>query len=98
VALVETVAHTESAMKFYDDPQVIVDVGGQDIKLIVLKNGRFKGSAAIFDVVLGSTAQRDQSFIGAYPAFRRRPSEIRYAGAGIPLRHVAGPKHAAVAG
>ncbi|MCU1340059.1 MAG: hypothetical protein JWO19_5640 [Bryobacterales bacterium] len=42
VALVETVAHTESAMKFYDDPHVILDVGGQDIKLIVLKNGRVK--------------------------------------------------------
>ena len=42
VALVETVAHTESAMRFYDDPHVIVDVGGQDIKLIVLKNGRVK--------------------------------------------------------
>jgi predicted CoA-substrate-specific enzyme activase len=42
VALVETVAHTESALKYYDDPHVIVDVGGQDIKLIVLKNGRVK--------------------------------------------------------
>jgi predicted CoA-substrate-specific enzyme activase len=42
VALVETVAHTESAMKFYEDPHVIVDVGGQDIKLIVLKGGRVK--------------------------------------------------------
>ena len=42
VALVETVAHTESAIRFYDDPHVIVDVGGQDIKLIVLKNGRVK--------------------------------------------------------
>jgi len=42
VALVETVAHTESAVRFYDDPHVIVDVGGQDIKLIVLKNGRVK--------------------------------------------------------
>jgi predicted CoA-substrate-specific enzyme activase len=42
VALVETVAHTESALRFYDDPHVIVDVGGQDIKLIVLKNGRVK--------------------------------------------------------
>src|SRR4029079_17859310 len=28
--------------KFYEDPHVIVDVGGQDIKLIVLKNGRVK--------------------------------------------------------
>jgi len=41
-ALVETVAHTESAMKFYKDPHVIVDVGGQDIKLIVLHDGRVK--------------------------------------------------------
>ena len=42
VALVETVAHTESAMRFYNDPHCIVDVGGQDIKLIVLKDGRVK--------------------------------------------------------
>ena len=41
-ALVETVAHTESAIRFYQDPHVIVDVGGQDIKLIVLKDGRVK--------------------------------------------------------
>jgi activator of 2-hydroxyglutaryl-CoA dehydratase/predicted nucleotide-binding protein (sugar kinase/HSP70/actin superfamily) len=39
-ALVETVAHTEAALAFYDDPQVIVDVGGQDIKLILLRHGR----------------------------------------------------------
>src|SRR5213595_3014876 len=42
VALVETVAHTESAPKFYEDPHVIVDVGGQDIKIIILHNGRVK--------------------------------------------------------
>ncbi len=41
-ALVETVAHTESAVKYYTDPHVIVDVGGQDIKLIVLNEGRVK--------------------------------------------------------
>ncbi len=41
VALVETVAHTESALKFYEDPHVIV-VGGQDIKIIILHNGRVK--------------------------------------------------------
>ncbi len=41
-ALVETVAHTESAVKYYKDPHVIVDVGGQDIKLIVLTDGRVK--------------------------------------------------------
>jgi activator of 2-hydroxyglutaryl-CoA dehydratase/predicted nucleotide-binding protein (sugar kinase/HSP70/actin superfamily) len=39
-ALVETVAHTEAALAFYDDPQAIVDVGGQDIKLILLRDGR----------------------------------------------------------
>jgi activator of 2-hydroxyglutaryl-CoA dehydratase/predicted nucleotide-binding protein (sugar kinase/HSP70/actin superfamily) len=42
VALVETVAHTESAKRFYKDPHVIVDVGGQDIKIIVLRDGRVK--------------------------------------------------------
>ena len=42
VALVETVAHTESALKFYEDPHVIVDMGGQDIKIIILHNGRVK--------------------------------------------------------
>jgi predicted CoA-substrate-specific enzyme activase len=42
VALVETVAHTKSALRFCSDPQCIVDVGGQDIKIIVLRNGRIK--------------------------------------------------------
>lgn len=42
VATAETVAHTESAKQLYRDPHVIVDVGGQDIKLIVLKDGRVK--------------------------------------------------------
>lgn len=40
VALVETVAHTEAAVHFYPDTDVIVDVGGQDIKLIILDQGR----------------------------------------------------------
>jgi predicted CoA-substrate-specific enzyme activase len=42
VALVETVAHTESALRFFTDPHVIVDVGGQDIKIIILSDGRVK--------------------------------------------------------
>ncbi len=42
VALVETVAHTEACLHFYPEADVIVDVGGQDIKLIVLKDGRVK--------------------------------------------------------
>ncbi|MCX6551037.1 MAG: acyl-CoA dehydratase activase-related protein [Acidobacteria bacterium] len=41
-ALVETVAHAESALQLYEDPHVIVDVGGQDIKIIALRNGRVK--------------------------------------------------------
>ncbi|MFQ5422874.1 MAG: BadF/BadG/BcrA/BcrD ATPase family protein [Phycisphaerae bacterium] len=42
VALVETVAHTEAGLHFYPGTDVIVDVGGQDIKLIILKNGQVK--------------------------------------------------------
>ena len=42
VAIVETVAHTKSAIHFYDDVDVIVDVGGQDIKVIVLNDGKVK--------------------------------------------------------
>jgi predicted CoA-substrate-specific enzyme activase len=42
VALVETVAHTQAGMLFYPGTDVIVDVGGQDIKLIVLRNGEVK--------------------------------------------------------
>jgi len=41
-AIVETVAHTESALHFYDDVDVVCDVGGQDIKIIILKNGKVK--------------------------------------------------------
>ncbi|MFB3813105.1 MAG: BadF/BadG/BcrA/BcrD ATPase family protein [Terriglobales bacterium] len=41
-AIVETVAHTEAALHFYPDADVICDVGGQDIKLIVLQDGRVK--------------------------------------------------------
>jgi predicted CoA-substrate-specific enzyme activase len=42
VALVETVAHAQAGLHFYPDTDVIVDVGGQDIKLIILKNGQVK--------------------------------------------------------
>ncbi len=40
VALVETVAHTMSALHYFDDVDVICDVGGQDIKIIILKDRR----------------------------------------------------------
>jgi predicted CoA-substrate-specific enzyme activase len=42
VALVETVAHAQAGLAFYPDTDVIVDVGGQDIKIIILKNGQVK--------------------------------------------------------
>ena len=42
VALVETVAHAEAGLHFYKNVDVICDVGGQDIKIIVLKHGRVK--------------------------------------------------------
>jgi predicted CoA-substrate-specific enzyme activase len=40
VALVETVAHTQAAQRFYNNVDVICDVGGQDIKLILLHQDR----------------------------------------------------------
>ncbi|HBY63423.1 MAG TPA: CoA activase, partial [Solibacterales bacterium] len=41
-AVVETVAHTQAGLHFYNDVDVICDIGGQDIKIIILKNGRVK--------------------------------------------------------
>ena len=41
-AVVETVAHTQAGLHFYDDIDVICDIGGQDIKIIILKAGRVK--------------------------------------------------------
>ncbi len=41
-AVVETVAHTNSALHFYKDVDVICDIGGQDIKIMMLKNGQVK--------------------------------------------------------
>ena len=40
--IVETVAHTASAIHYYKDVDIICDVGGQDIKIILLKNGQVK--------------------------------------------------------
>ncbi|MBN1447837.1 MAG: CoA activase [Bacteroidetes bacterium] len=40
VSLVETVAHTQAAQRFYRNVDVICDVGGQDIKLILLHQDR----------------------------------------------------------
>ena len=42
IALVETVAHARSGLHYRADADVICDVGGQDIKVILLKNGVVK--------------------------------------------------------
>ncbi len=42
IAVVETVAHTISAKHFFKNVDVIVDVGGQDIKVMILRNGEVK--------------------------------------------------------
>lgn len=39
VALVETIAHAESALYYYPETDLLIDVGGQDIKVIFIKNG-----------------------------------------------------------
>lgn len=39
VNIVETVAHMMSAVRFFGDVDVICDIGGQDIKVLFLKNG-----------------------------------------------------------
>jgi predicted CoA-substrate-specific enzyme activase len=39
VALVETVAHAKSSLRLFPDVDAIIDVGGQDIKIILLKDG-----------------------------------------------------------
>jgi len=41
-ALVETVAHAKSSLRLFPDVDAIIDVGGQDIKIIVLQNGTVK--------------------------------------------------------
>ena len=42
MALVETVAHAKSSLHLFPDVDAIIDVGGQDIKIIVLQNGTVK--------------------------------------------------------
>lgn len=42
LALVETVAHTQSGLHYFPDADVICDVGGQDIKIVILKDGAVK--------------------------------------------------------
>jgi len=39
VAIVETVAHASAALKFFPDVDVICDVGGSDVKIMILRQG-----------------------------------------------------------
>jgi predicted nucleotide-binding protein (sugar kinase/HSP70/actin superfamily) len=41
-AIVETVAHAKAAVHQYKDVDVICDVGGQDIKIMILRDGQVK--------------------------------------------------------
>jgi predicted CoA-substrate-specific enzyme activase len=43
VNVVETVAHMVSAFHFFEDVDVVCDIGGQDIKVLFLKNGDIQG-------------------------------------------------------
>jgi predicted CoA-substrate-specific enzyme activase len=40
LTIVETVAHMRSAVAYYGDVDIICDIGGQDIKVLFMKNGR----------------------------------------------------------
>ena len=40
LTVVETVAHMRSSVKCYGDIDIICDIGGQDIKVLFLRNGR----------------------------------------------------------
>lgn len=42
VNIVETIAHMKSAVHYFGDIDVICDVGGQDIKVLFLKNGEIR--------------------------------------------------------
>ena len=42
IALVETVAHAKSSLRLFPDVDAIIDVGGQDIKIIILQDGAVK--------------------------------------------------------
>jgi predicted CoA-substrate-specific enzyme activase len=42
VALVETIAHAKSSLHLFPEVDAIIDVGGQDIKIITLQNGAVK--------------------------------------------------------
>ncbi len=42
VNIVETIAHMQSAVHYFPDVDVVCDIGGQDIKVLMLQNGDMK--------------------------------------------------------
>ncbi|MGL1903379.1 MAG: acyl-CoA dehydratase activase-related protein [Fibrobacterales bacterium] len=42
VNIIETIAHMKSAVSYFGDVDVICDIGGQDIKVLFLKNGELR--------------------------------------------------------
>ena len=42
VNIIETIAHMKSAVSYFGDIDVICDIGGQDIKVLFLKNGELR--------------------------------------------------------
>jgi activator of 2-hydroxyglutaryl-CoA dehydratase len=80
VNIVETVAHMMSAVHFFGDVDVICDIGGQDIKVLFMKNGdianfRLSNSCSAGNgMLLQATATRSASPSRSSPTSRSRPS------------------------
>jgi len=91
VRVVETVAHMLSAQRFFPDVDVICDIGGQDIKVLFLRNGEissFKLSnqcAAGNGMLLQTVATRLSIPLEEYAtyAFRARAAPLFSAGCGV---------------
>ena len=62
VSIVETVAHMMSAVHFFGDVDVICDIGGQDIKVLFMKNGDIQ---MIINTPSGMIPRRDENRIRA---------------------------------
>jgi len=84
VALVETVAHTMSALHYYKDVDVICDVGGQDIKIIILHKGQVRLQAEY------PVLRRQRLFPAEHGGVLRPP------GARVRGHRLRGPGHARV--
>ncbi|MCL2658944.1 MAG: acyl-CoA dehydratase activase-related protein [Acidobacteriaceae bacterium] len=83
LALVETVAHAKSSLQLDPNVAAIIDVGGQDIKIIVLQNGAVKdfklntqcsaGNGYFLQAAAESIGIRVEDFAGVAFRARRMP-------------------------